>query len=322
MDRYSSRDHCSTTFSASAVEHDQHDRGPQFSTRAQTVGLFTRLLRFCHVLVMLIVGLLVVSCSGDSRDGTVERVGVEVPAVDLTATVHASTRELLEQQVGIERSRLIAEMITDHVDLMYPYVKYRTYAVESAEEERRLRDLDVVGMSDDERQDTIFDGVVKLVLYDADDTRSGDIAAGSGRMYDAYVAGVEECASDLGITSFDDMIRPSVEDLPSGMTEEYSEEEYVEEYSEEYADDVRRMFEQVRRSAEEFDQFAESLGFTRDELLDLRHSCSRYAATLPSLDPGVREDLFRLLHEHYLSAVQVLLAENPQATEPVEPALG
>ena len=140
-------------------------------------------------------------------------------------------------------------------------------------------------------------------------------------MHDAYVAGVEQCAKDSGITSFDDMMRLSVEDLPITLIEELSEEEYAKEYGE-YADNVRRMDEQLRRRAGEFDQFAASLGFTRDELLDLRHSCSRYAATLPSLDPDVREQLFRLLHEHYLSAVQAFLAENPQPTEPVEPALG
>ena len=136
-------------------------------------------------------------------------------------------------------------------------------------------------------------------------------------MHDAYVAGLEECARDSGIMNVDDMMRPSVGDLPSPLTEE----EYVKE-SEEYAENARQMDEQIRRWAEDFDQFAESLGFTRDELLDLRHSCSRYAAALPSLDPEVREDLFRQLHEHYLSAVQAWLAEDPQATAPVEPVSG
>ena len=248
-----------------------------------------------------------------------EHVGAEVPVVDLTATVHSSTRELLEQQVGIERTQRIAVLIADHVDLIYPFVKYRTYSDLLAEEEMRLQDRDFVSMSDDDRQDARFEVFVRGALYDANETRRGDIAPDSGRMYDAYAAGLEECARDSGLSGVNDILRASAEDF---QIEEFSEEEYIEEYSEEYADDVRRMDEQIRRWAEEFDQFAESLGFTRDELLDLRHSCSRYAATLPSLDPEVRERLFRQLHEHYLSAVRVFVAENPQATAPVEPVSG
>ena len=126
-------------------------------------------------------------------------------------------------------------------------------------------------------------------------------------MHDSHVAALEECASDSGITNVDDMMRPSDEDLPRALTEEHAED-----YDEGY----------VRQQAEAFDRHAESLGFTRDELLDLRQSCSRYAATLPSLDPDVRERLFRQLHEHYLRAVQAWLAENPQATAAVESVSG
>ena len=313
MDRHYNGDHPLIVFSASAVEHDlRRDPNPPLSNKAQTVGLLIRLLRFRNIFVMLIVGVLVVSCSGDSREEPLRRVGVAVPAVDLTNAVHTDTRELLEQQIGVERTGRVAELITDHVDSIYPYVKYRTYAAEFAEKERRSREL--YDQSDDERHHARFGILVRGALYDANDTRNGDIALGSGRMHDAYIAGLEECAGDFGITNIDDMMRPSVEDLPIGLTEEF------DDYDEEYDENYNRMAEEVRRWTGEYDQFAESLGFTRDELLDLRHSCSRYAATLPSLDPDVREHLFRLLHEHYLSAVRAWLAENPQATEPPLPA--
>ena len=230
--------------------------------------------------------------------------------MDLTNAVHVRTKEPLEQLVGVEKTRLVAELISDHVGSIFPYVEYRTYAAGFAEEERRSREL--YDLSDEERQDARFAVFVRHALHEANDTRSGDIATGSGQMHDAYVVGLEECASEAGITSVDDMLRPSAEDLPIVLTEEYDD----------YDESDNGLTEQVRRWADEYDQIAESLGFTRDELLDLRHSCSRYAATLPSLDPVVREDLFRQLHEHYLSAVQVWLAENPQATEPVEPGFG
>lgn len=69
----------------------------------------------------------------------------------------------------------------------------------------------------------------------------------------------------------------------------------------------------------EYRRFAESLGFTRDELLDLRHACSRYAATLPLLEDDVREDLVRMLRQHYLDAVRAWLGENPLVTDPIGP---
>ena len=82
-----------------------------------------RLFRFRNIVIVL-VGVMVVSCSGDSRDVTVERVGVEVPAMDLANPVHTSTRESLEQLVGVERTRLVAELITDHVGSIFPYVEH------------------------------------------------------------------------------------------------------------------------------------------------------------------------------------------------------
>ena len=116
----------------------------------------------------------------------------------------------------IERTRRIAELITDHVVSICPYVRYRTYAA---------------------------------------------------------VAGLEECARDAGITDVDDMMRLSDEDLPRALSEEY------DDYDEEYGESYQRMAEEARRFMAGYDQFAESLGFTPDELFDLRHSCSRYAAS-------------------------------------------
>ena len=210
MDRHSNQNHLSIMFNSSALKHDLD---PPSSNKSQTVGLLMRLLRVCRILVMLTAGVLVVSCSGDSTDGTAGRVGIAVPPVDLTDTVHAGTRQLLEQQIGIERTGRVAELISDHVGSRYLYVTHRTINAELAEEERRsweIRDL-----TDDEREDVRFEIFVINALDNANDTRRGDIAPDSGRMHEAYVAGLEECASDYGITNFNDMMRPSVEDLPS-----------------------------------------------------------------------------------------------------------
>ena len=269
------------------------------------------LLRLRRVLVMLTVGALIVSCSDDRRRGTTESVSVEVPAMDLSNEIHLQTKMSLEQHIGVAKTRRVAELITDHVNSVFPYAKYRTILDEFAEEERRL--MKSGDPPNEEMTETGFELEVGLLLLIADDRRTGDVAQFSGQMYDAYVAAVEECARDYGITSFSDIIRPSFEDLPAPLPDEDGEE-YVEE--------VYELAAGLRRSAEGFDQFAESLGFTRDELLDVRQSCSRYAASLPLLNDDVREDLFRQLHEHYLREVAAWFAGDPEAGRPVAPSYG
>ena len=144
------------------------------------------------------------------------------------------------------------------------------------------------------------------MLSASDEARSGDIAEGSGRLHEAFVAAVEECASGYGVTRFADLMGPSVEDLPGQFAEEHDK-------------DLQRLAAEQRQAAREFDRFAASLGLTRDELLDVRHSCSRYAAGFPTLDAGERDHLVGLLYQHYLEAVHRWLAENPQARSPAGP---
>ena len=272
-----------------------------------TVVLAMVPVRLRHVLVMIMVGALIVSCSDDRRRDTVERDRVEVPAMDLSNEIHLQTKISLEQHVGIAKTRLVAELITDHVDSVFPYAKYRTYSDEFAEEEIRL--MNSGDLPDAELTEARFENQVRLALSVADDLRTGDVAQHSGQMYDAYVAAVEDCAKDYGISNSGDIIRPSLEDLPSPLPDEHGEE---------YVAEVHELAAGLRRSAEGFDELAESLGFTRDELLDVRQSCSRYAAGLPLLDDDVREDLFRQLHEHYLREVSAWFASAAEAGRPVD----
>ena len=240
-----------------------------------------------------------------------ESGSVEVPAVDLSNEMHLQTRMSLERHIGAADTRRVAELITDHVNAVFPYTEYRTISDEYAEEETRL--MKSGDLSDEEVTEIRFEVEIGLLLLIADDRRTGDIAQFSGQMYDAYVAAVEECARDYGITSFSDIIRPSLEDLPAPLPDEDGEE---------YVEGVYELAAGLRRSAEGFDQLAESLGFTRDELLDVRQTCSRYAAGLPSLNDDVREDLFRQLHEHYLREVAARFAGDPEAGRPAAPSYG
>ena len=254
-------------------------------------------LHLRSVLTVLMVGVLVVSCSGAGSDETLEADGVDFPAIDLTDPEYVRVRELLVQEIGIEKVRRVEELIASHVHSIFPYSKYRTHVAQTAELERRSREL--YDLSDDERQGVRQDVLVEIVLSEANGTRRGAIARGSGQLHDAYSAGLEECARTHGIASVEDMMRQSDEEMSSLLREPQGEV--------------------YRRWVVDYEGHAESLGFTRDELLDVRQSCSRYAAGLPTLDAAAREHLFGLLHQHYLKAVQAWLADDPEALAPTEP---
>lgn len=188
------------------------------------------------------------------------------------------------QQVQItdDLELVLERMVIEHSESGFPFVEYRTLEEEQAAGSERS--LELYDLPDEDRAGAQLELALKLLLLDADKTREGDIARDSGLMHSAYVASLEECAINNGITSAEELMRLSDEDHPSVTTEEY-------------------------------DQFAESLGFSRDELLDLRRSCSRHAATLPSLEADVRDDLFRQLRQHYLGAIRAWFADSPDASD-------
>lgn len=58
-------------------------------------------------------------------------------------------------------------------------------------------------------------------------------------------------------------------------------------------------------------------GLTYEGFLDLRHECAKQAATYPTLDPVVRDELLGRLREHYRAAVYEYLREFPDAEVPL-----
>lgn len=65
------------------------------------------------------------------------------------------------------------------------------------------------------------------------------------------------------------------------------------------------------------EQFEADFGLSLDGFLDLRHECAQEAATYPTLDPVVRDELLGRLREHYLQAVYEYLREFPDAEVPL-----
>ena len=70
-------------------------------------------------------------------------------------------------------------------------------------------------------------------------------------------------------------------------------------------------------SRSDVDQVLETSGITYESFLDLRHECAKQAATYPTLDPTVRDELLVGLAEHYRQAVYEYLQEFPDAEVPL-----
>ena len=116
------------------------------------------------------------------------------------------------------------------------------------------------------------------MLFVAGDTLPPDVALESGVLYDAEQEALDECAADAGW--------PGVQLY--GVSQDMGE------------------------------QYERDYGLTLETFLDLRHECSKYAATYPTLDPAYRDELLAKRRAHYETAVREWIAENPDLVVPVE----
>ena len=65
------------------------------------------------------------------------------------------------------------------------------------------------------------------------------------------------------------------------------------------------------------EQYEAGLGLSLGEFLDLRHECAKVAASYPTLDRAVRDELLERLKDHYRAAVYEYLREFPDAEVPL-----
>ena len=129
-----------------------------------------------------------------------------------------------------------------------------------------------------ERERGIFETTIRIIMAVAGDTLPPDIALGSGVLHDAENNAMDKCAADAGW--------PGVRlyDVSQDMGERY-ERDY---------------------------------GLTLEMFLDLRHECSKYAATYPTLDPDLRDELLAKRRAHYMSAAHEWISAHPDLVVPVE----
>ena len=279
----------------------------------------------CRLLVIACVVGPIVSCTSGGHEKEYESVVSRLVSDGSLDPQILRIRESLVEDVGIKTVLRVDELVADHIDNIFPHVKYRTDRDRTTAEDRLVEEIFA---SDADHRAIAFDLEVQAALLSANDSRTGDIARDHGLMHDVFEAALAECARDSGIEDVSLLLHASLDDVVFMLYDRSASDSIVEERSteelwklvelqdtrnedERYDEEIRRFRERVRQHAEQHAQVAASLGLTSDELLDLRQACSRYAATLPTLEPSVRLELMKQLREHYLLAAYSHAAMNP-----------
>ena len=145
-------------------------------------------------------------------------------------------------------------------------------------DERTDPPLDDPGGIGHERERNFLEATLRLIMHFASDTLPPDVALTTGVLHDAENEAMDECAAEAGW--------PDVQlyDVSNDVVQQYERD----------------------------------LGLTLEMFFDLRHECSKYAITYPTLDPAYRDELLAKRRVHYMKAVRDWIAANPERVVPVE----
>lgn len=193
-----------------------------------------------------------------------------------------SGRRYSDQQLGLD------ELID--AEIMPFDARYRSSAEASEHLDELFRYLQEEAVGH-ERERLHFENNLALVFWQADERNPPD-----REMLDrAYRSAMDECAASAGFQGVMLYEDPDVD---------------PERYQ---SDGAGLLAERTAR----LDSYEAEFGLDYESYLDLRHECAQQAATYPTLDPAVRDDLLGRIEEHYRRAVHEYLREFPDAEVPL-----
>lgn len=212
----------------------------------------------------------VVLLARDSRDSSdrfvMHHVDVGPPWPEIAAEVPLDAeRHYSDEELGL-------------YDLIDTIVFYRSYfaqartADEAFEEWIGLRDYQRDEATGHERERLMFEFDVESALLGAYGSLPADLGEGS-HLESAYYGWLTECVSPAGFPD-------AITDPDTGYDMPIYEAE----------DDQLEFYES-------------KTGFSNDDFYDLRYECALRAASYPSLDPAVRDEMIGRMKRHYLQAV-------------------
>jgi len=215
---------------------------------------------------------------------SVSGTGSTVPYTDEDLGLDASdvsTAEVSVSGTGSTVPYTDEDLGLDHVVDTYRPVDISFARFRTAEERWAAEDeLEdrIYTTSGHELERAAFELRLYTVMLAAEDTLPDDIGRHKGILFDALYEAVDECSAEAG--------------WPQIQLYDVSN------------DDVLK--------------YEREFGLSLEMFLDLRHECSKYAVTYPTLDPQYRDELLSRRREHFMQAVRDWVAANPDLVVPIE----
>lgn len=168
--------------------------------------------------------------------------------------------------------------------------RYRSSAESSDQLDETFRILEEEAVGH-ERERMHFENNLALVFWQADERNPPDREL----LDEAYRSAMDECAVSAGFGGVMLYEDPDID---------------PERYQ---SDGAGLLEEELAR----LDNYEAQFGLDYESYLDLRHECAKQAASYPTLDPAVRDELLERFREHYRAAVYEYLREFPDAEVPL-----
>ncbi len=183
-----------------------------------------------------------------------------------------------ENEIGVEM--LVDSYLSDR----HLFVRHRTLADSDEEEVAELSNFRLLSPAARDRYQ--FEFTVNLLLWGAEEVRPAEVEEAERLLGSAFIDSVKVCVDD---SEWPDAIL--YEDASSALA--------IGNY-------------------EQYEASAEVQQLSWDDYVDLRHECSKFAASYPVLDRSHRDELLAVQRNHYLEVLRLWMRDNPDLVVPLD----
>jgi len=211
-------------------------------------------------------------------DSTIESGLSSTNQQDPVASEIVSAEKYTDREIGARE--LVGLFLADR----HLFVRYRTFEESNSEFVDQLQGFR--SLTPAERDRVYFEQTVELVLWAAEEASPEAVVRADDELREAFYRSLDVCIARS--------------DWP----------------------DVR-LYEEVdgayyTGTGDLYDTTAKAYGLTWEDYVDLRHECSKFAASYPVLDSEQRNELVGVLREYYLDALRLWMRDNPDLVVPLD----
>ncbi len=241
-------------------------------------------------LAVLLVGVVGVNCSGAANSATEETDDVGVTQMTLPEDVVVSSSYVEEagdigavRYGGYTEEEIGVEMLIDSYFADSPLMALARYRTREEYREASVPDF---GSSPEATDRTWFEQSARLLFSGLREVMPPDVEAASDALYVALHDSLDLCTE-----------RSPWPEI--GLYELKNGKYYF-------------------MSVDQFDYALDRYELSRDDLLDFRHECHKFAASYPVLDPEHRDELLKTRRDYYLEFLRLWMADHPELVVPLD----